>query len=66
MHAMILSSSVRFSFSVDESVCEGAGSVTACVQLESGIERSAEAVLQTFDSFAKGSKFCLKVIDWFQ
>lgn len=46
--------SVEFSLFVNESVCEGDGSVTACVQLETDIERSVEAFLETFDGFAKG------------
>ena len=50
-----LSCAVGFSLSVNESVCEGAGSVTACVRLESDIETDAVAFVRTFDGkFAKG------------
>ena len=51
---------VRFSLSVNESVCEGAGAVTACVRLESEIETDAVAFVRTFDgTFAKGIYICM-------
>ena len=46
---------VGFSLSVNESVCEGAGSVIVCVRLESDIETDAVAFVRTFDGkYAKG------------
>ena len=45
---------VGFSLSINESVCEGAGLVTACVRLESEIETDAVAFVKTFDGLAKG------------
>ena len=47
---------VVFSLSAPESICEGEESIQVCVTLETDIEESVQATIETLDGFATGEK----------